>query len=109
MIATGVLAFDTDGWAKIVVGLAFLVVGVGRVTSGRENPDTIARNLRGTFLVGLALCVVFSVLVVLGALSDGIVYDEDFILLAVCWGVLALAWIASRYIPAFMRRRAGDA
>jgi hypothetical protein len=64
---------------------------------------------RGALLVGLALCVVVTVLVVAGGLSDGVYHDEDVVLLAVCWSVLALAWLAGRYIPAFMRRRAGDA
>jgi hypothetical protein len=100
-----------NGWATLVVGFVFCVVGVARLTGrfGGADSGTVARNLRGTFLVGLALCVAFTVLFLLGGFSDGVFHDEDLVLLAVCWGVLALTWVASRYIPAFMRRRAGDA
>jgi hypothetical protein len=96
-------------WVTVAMAFVFVVVGVARVTSGSESPGRVASSLRGTFLVGLALCVAFTVLFVAGGLSDGVFHDEDVVLLSVCWGVLVLAWLASRYVPAFMRRRTGDA
>ena len=107
----GVSASALGGWGALAVGFVFLVIGVGRVTGrfGRVDSGTVARNLRATFLVGLALCVGLTVLFVLGGFSDGVFHDEDVVLLSVCWGVLALTWLASRYVPAYIRRRAGDA
>jgi hypothetical protein len=100
-----------DSWAILVAGFVFAVVAVARVTGrfGGTDSGTVARNLRATFLVGLTLCVTFTVLFVVGGFSDGVFHDEDIVLLAVCWSALTLLWLASRYIPAFMRRRAGDA
>ena len=65
--------------------------------------------LRAALLVGLALCLTFTALFVASGLSDGVFHDEDVVLLIVSWSVLALIWVASRYIPAFLRRRAGNA
>jgi hypothetical protein len=64
---------------------------------------------RGAFLLGVALSVTFTVLFVVGGFYDGVFHDEDVVLLTVCWGVLALLWLAGRYIPALMRRRVEDA
>jgi K+-transporting ATPase A subunit len=77
--------------------------------SRRAALGSMAGSLvRGTLLVCLALCVVVTVLFVAGGVYDGVYHDEDIVLLAVGWGVLALIWLASRYVPAFMRRRVGS-
>jgi hypothetical protein len=71
--------------------------------------SSAARLVGAVFLVGLVLCLAITALVVTGGFSDGVFHDEDVVLLIGSWGVLALVWLVSRYIPAFMRRRAADA
>jgi hypothetical protein len=76
----------------------------------RAALGSVAGDLaRGAFLVGFAFSALLTVLFVAGGLYDGIFHDEDVVLLAVCWGALALIWLAGRYVPPMVRRRTGDA
>jgi hypothetical protein len=116
----GFAGMDALG-APPVLKLALAVAGFGvfpfaaylhfRETASRRVAlaSAVGYLTRGALLVGLVVCVLVTVLVVAGGLHDGIYNDEDVVLLVVCWSVLAFAWLASRYIPVFVRRRARDA
>ena len=103
----------------LTLPLAVVAAGVFPLSAYLQLRETRSRRAalasvagyfaHGMFVVGLALCFALTVLFVAGGFHDGVYHDEDIVLLAVCWGVLALIWLGRRHIPAMMRRGAQDA
>ena len=98
-------AFDLGGWGPIVLGFVTLAAGVTRFVVRADEPRGERETIvRGFFLVWLAACVSLSVLFAVAGLT-GPVYEEDIVLLAVCWSVLVLIWLADLAAISFLRRR----